>query len=224
MDADTFLPDHHGADLGIGGKFDQMIDRIAAQDLDALALHDFRDRGAELHDGLSLWAAGRFGPAICTSWNRIFPSGKARAALARGSADMRFAACRPKTRVKATARRGGLPRFAAAAEHGRHQPPSGRAHMPSYDDRWRARLGGARLVDLVAQEADIVLSRFTLLRGHVRLLRKTPIRQPWRGSAQSMVNFPSRMNTGAGAGLINRSSCSSKPLQSFQSSRPSHSN
>src|SRR6476660_7428613 len=89
--------------------------------------------------------------------------------------------------------------------------------MPSYDDRWRARLGGAWLVDLDALEADIVLSRFTLLRGHVRLLRKTPIRQPWRGSAQSMVNFPSRMNTGAGAGLINRSSCSSKPLQSFQS-------
>jgi hypothetical protein len=26
-----------------------MIDRVAAEDFDSLALHDFRDRGAELH-------------------------------------------------------------------------------------------------------------------------------------------------------------------------------
>jgi hypothetical protein len=30
-----------------------MVDRIAAEDLDPLALHDFRNRGAELH-GVSL--------------------------------------------------------------------------------------------------------------------------------------------------------------------------
>ncbi len=50
---DAFLPHHHRPDIGIGGMFDQMIDRIAAEDLDPLALHDFRDRGAELHGGLS---------------------------------------------------------------------------------------------------------------------------------------------------------------------------
>ena len=60
--ADALLPHHHRADVGIGGVFDEMIDRIAAEDLDALALHDFRNRGAELHDGLSP-DAGRFGPA-----------------------------------------------------------------------------------------------------------------------------------------------------------------
>jgi hypothetical protein len=31
-----------------------MIDRIAAEDFDSLPLHDFRDGGAELHDGLPL--------------------------------------------------------------------------------------------------------------------------------------------------------------------------
>ena len=46
---DALLPHHDRADVGIGRKFDQMIDRIAAEDLDPLALHDFRDRGAELH-------------------------------------------------------------------------------------------------------------------------------------------------------------------------------
>ena len=55
VDADAFLPHHHRADIGIGGMFDQMIDRIAAEDLDPLALHDFRNRGAELHDGLPPW-------------------------------------------------------------------------------------------------------------------------------------------------------------------------
>src|SRR5439155_25585446 len=89
-----------------------------------------------------------------------------------------------------------LPRFAAAAEHGRHQAEDIGLHAEIGSGR---QLGGARLLDLVTQEADIVLTRFTLLRGHVRSLRKTPIRRPWAGSAQSMVNFPSRMNTGAAA-------------------------
>jgi hypothetical protein len=39
-----------------------MIDRIAAEDFDPLPLHDFRNGGAELHDGLSP-DAGRFGSA-----------------------------------------------------------------------------------------------------------------------------------------------------------------
>jgi hypothetical protein len=39
--------------------FDQMIDRIAAQNLDSLALEDFRDRGAKLH--------GRFSPFVVPS-------------------------------------------------------------------------------------------------------------------------------------------------------------
>ena len=50
---DALLPHHHRADIGVGGVLDQMIDRIAAEDLDPLALHDFRDRGAELHGDLS---------------------------------------------------------------------------------------------------------------------------------------------------------------------------
>jgi hypothetical protein len=32
---------------------DQVIDRIAAEDLDTLPLHDFRDGGAEFHAALS---------------------------------------------------------------------------------------------------------------------------------------------------------------------------
>ena len=51
---DAFLPHHDGADLGGRRVLDQMIDRIAAEDLDALALHDFRNRCAELHGCLSL--------------------------------------------------------------------------------------------------------------------------------------------------------------------------
>jgi hypothetical protein len=39
-----------------------VVDRVAAEDFDALALHDFRDGGAELHDGLSL-DAGPVDPA-----------------------------------------------------------------------------------------------------------------------------------------------------------------
>jgi hypothetical protein len=62
MNADAFLTHHHGADIGIGGVFDEVIDRITAEDFDALALHDFRDRRAELHDRLSpLWQAGSSG-------------------------------------------------------------------------------------------------------------------------------------------------------------------
>src|SRR5581483_9786865 len=41
------------ADIGVRRMFDQMVDRIAAEDLDPLALHDFRNRSAELHGRLS---------------------------------------------------------------------------------------------------------------------------------------------------------------------------
>jgi hypothetical protein len=60
VDADALLPHHHRADVGIGGIFDEMIDRIAAEDLDSLALHDFRNRGAELHAGhfVQTWCCG----------------------------------------------------------------------------------------------------------------------------------------------------------------------
>ena len=72
--ADALLAHDDGADVGVGGVLDQMIDRIAAEDLDPLALHDFRDCRAELH--------GRFSPqgsADCptrpssiASWNRRY--------------------------------------------------------------------------------------------------------------------------------------------------------
>ncbi|MHC2639263.1 hypothetical protein [Bradyrhizobium liaoningense] len=61
MDADALLPHHDGADLGFRRVLDQMVDRIAAEDLDPLAPHDFRDRGPELH-GVSLPWAWPVGP------------------------------------------------------------------------------------------------------------------------------------------------------------------
>jgi len=63
------LPHHHRADIGVGGKFDEVIDRIAAEDLDALAFHDFRDCRTSFMTLLPL--PRRFAPAICPSWNRI---------------------------------------------------------------------------------------------------------------------------------------------------------
>src|SRR5262249_27435916 len=87
---DALLPHHDRADAGVGGVLDQVVDRIAAEDLDPLALHDFRDCRAELH--------GRFspqGPAVCptrpvlASWNRNFAAGKARFAARPRSPDMR---------------------------------------------------------------------------------------------------------------------------------------
>ncbi len=49
VESDALLPHHHRADVGGGGVFDQMIDRIAAENLDPLAFHDFCNGGAELH-------------------------------------------------------------------------------------------------------------------------------------------------------------------------------
>lgn len=49
VDPDALLAHHHGSDLGFRRVLDQVVDRITAEDLDPLALHDFRDRSAELH-------------------------------------------------------------------------------------------------------------------------------------------------------------------------------
>jgi hypothetical protein len=46
---DPFLPHHDGADIGVGGMFNEMIDRIATENLYSLALHDFRNGSAEFH-------------------------------------------------------------------------------------------------------------------------------------------------------------------------------
>ena len=61
--ADALLPHHHRADVGGGGVLDEVIDRIAAEDLDSLALHDFRDGGAEFHADLSP-KRPMFGPGL----------------------------------------------------------------------------------------------------------------------------------------------------------------
>ena len=53
VQADALLAHHDRADVGIGGVFDQVIDRIAAEDLDSLTLHDFGDGRAELHRAVS---------------------------------------------------------------------------------------------------------------------------------------------------------------------------
>jgi hypothetical protein len=73
VDADAFLTHHHRADVGIRRIFDQMVDRIAAEDLDSLALHDFRDGGAELHDGFSPWMQA-VGPASLCQLEQDFPA------------------------------------------------------------------------------------------------------------------------------------------------------
>jgi hypothetical protein len=43
------LADDHRADVGLGGVFQQVVDGVAAEDLDPLALHDLRNRVADLH-------------------------------------------------------------------------------------------------------------------------------------------------------------------------------
>src|SRR5581483_4789727 len=96
---DALLAHHDGADVCVGGVLDQMVDRVAAEDLDPLALHDFRDCRAELH--------GRFSPeepADCPtrpspSWNRNSAAGKAWPGAFRGSPDMRAPPCRGQNAV-----------------------------------------------------------------------------------------------------------------------------
>ena len=96
--ADTLLAHHDRADVGVGGMLDQMVDRIAAEDLDPLALHDFRDCRAELH-GVSP-QDGRL-PAFCSAtWNRNRAGGKAGFAVRSGTPDMH----RPRLRTPHFAR------------------------------------------------------------------------------------------------------------------------
>ena len=49
MQADALLADDDRTDIGLGGVFQQMIDRVAAEDFDPLAPHDFRNRVTNLH-------------------------------------------------------------------------------------------------------------------------------------------------------------------------------
>jgi hypothetical protein len=70
---DALLPHHDGADIGVGGVLDEMVHWIAAEDLNSLALHDFRNGGAELHGNaspkrpMSSSACAVVGTGICRS-------------------------------------------------------------------------------------------------------------------------------------------------------------
>src|SRR6266850_1008264 len=148
------------------------------------------------------------------SWNRILPSGKARAAHLPGSADMRFdgnrvgpcarqgcvqgCPCSGAPLFKAVTGRACLPRFAAAMKHRSHQAENVSLDAVLGDGR---RIGGARILGLLAEKPDVVLCPLTLLRGHFALAPESPMQRTWTGSVQSVVNFPSRMNTGRGGGF-----------------------
>jgi hypothetical protein len=72
------------------------------------------------------------------------------------------------------ARGGQLSRLVAATvEHRRHQAENIRRQTAIVAG---SHLGSALLVQLIAQEADVVFSCFTLLRGHVGSLRNPLIR------------------------------------------------
>ena len=117
------------------------------------------------------------------------------------------------------ARRGQLSRFAAAAvEHRRHQAEDIRLHAAIAAG---SHLGGAALRALRSR------GRCSFFPFHASawacvFAPEDAVRPTMAGAAQFRVNFWYRMNTGAGAasGLINHSSCSSKPRQSFQSRVP----
>src|SRR6202035_2070941 len=113
VDADALLPHHDRADVGIGRVLDEMIDRIAAEDFYPLALHDFRNRGAELHADLSPWTGRCWARPSRASWNRNPSIGKACAPPPSGSSDMHPGALGRGSgigvRPAATARAGGVP-------------------------------------------------------------------------------------------------------------------
>ena len=54
VDPDALLTHDDRADIGRSGVFQQVVDRVAAEDLDPLALHDFRNCLADLHRSRSL--------------------------------------------------------------------------------------------------------------------------------------------------------------------------
>src|SRR6202035_2860907 len=89
VQSDALLAHHHRADVGAGGVFNEVIDRIAAENLDSLALHDFRNGGAEFHSTSSRnWPI--LDSAWRDSWNRNRPIGKACARPASGSSAISF--------------------------------------------------------------------------------------------------------------------------------------
>src|SRR5260370_401914 len=84
VQSDALLPHHHRADIGAGGVFDEMIDRVTAENCYSLTLHDFRNGGAEFHAASSRnWPMS--GSAYDGSWNRNPSIGKVRAPLPWGS-------------------------------------------------------------------------------------------------------------------------------------------
>ena len=64
VDADALLADDDRADVGLGRRLDDRVDRVADQELDAFALQDLGNRGADFHvvtscDGAGGWAGER---------------------------------------------------------------------------------------------------------------------------------------------------------------------
>src|SRR6266702_2358109 len=107
---------------------------------------------------LSPWPCGSvWTDPFIASWNRISPAGKARPVRGPGSADMRFGD------RGAGEGEGSLPRVAATIEYGSHQTEE---IIPHADTGQRRRFDRALFCVAVDQEADVVLSRLTLLRGH----------------------------------------------------------
>src|SRR5581483_8549182 len=51
VQADALLAHHDGADVGLGGAFDDRVDRIADQELDALLLEDMGNGISDFHGG-----------------------------------------------------------------------------------------------------------------------------------------------------------------------------
>jgi hypothetical protein len=51
VQTDALLPYHDRPDVGLGSMLDQMIDRIAAENLNPLAFEDLGDGCAKFHDG-----------------------------------------------------------------------------------------------------------------------------------------------------------------------------
>ena len=55
VQADALLAHDHRADVGRGGEFQQVVDRIAAEDLDPLALHNLSDSLTDFHPSIPFW-------------------------------------------------------------------------------------------------------------------------------------------------------------------------
>src|SRR5262245_38110602 len=77
MQTDPLLPYHDGADVGIGGMFDQMVDRITAENLNSFTLEDLGDRCAKFHDGFPSLDDVGFPDRLDGDWSRNWLLGKA---------------------------------------------------------------------------------------------------------------------------------------------------